>query len=336
MTRDLRALPKAHLHLHLEAGMRASTLRELADRYGVPVPALEGYGDFSVFNDTYDTALDVLRSESDVRRLVREVIEDAAAEGVVYVEPGLYVPPYVGRFGAEDAIVELFLDALGDASAEFGVAAALQIAGDRTQPPAECEAQARLAARFSGRGVVSFGLSSDERSHPPEPFADAFAIARQAGLVSAPHAGELAGPASIVGALDALLATRIQHGVRAIEDPELVRRIAAEGVYLDICPTSNILLSLYPSLGEHPLPALLDEGVRCTLNADDPLLFDVGLLTEYRLCREAMALDDRTLARIAEHSLDAATGAPPELIAQARTSIDEWLGYDGEPAARGR
>ncbi len=316
--------------------MRASTLRELADGYGVPVPVLEGYGDFSVFNDTYDAALNVLRSESDVRRLMREVIEDAAAEGVVYVEPGLYVPPYLSHFGSEDAIVELFLDALADASAEYGVAAALQIAGDRTQPAAECEAQARLAARFSGRGVVSFGLSSDERGHPPEPFARAFAMAREAGLVSAPHAGELAGPESIVGALDTLHATRIQHGVRAIEDPDLVQRIAAEGIYLDICPTSNILLSVFPSLGEHPLPALLNAGLRCTLGADDPLLFDVSVLEEYQRCREAMGLDDPTLARIAENSLDAATGAPPELIDCARASIGEWLENDAEPAARGR
>lgn len=328
MTRDLRALPKAHLHLHLEAGMRASTLHELADGYGVAVPALEGYGDFSVFNGTYDTALDVLRCESDVRRLVREVIEDAAADGVVYLEPALYVPPYLRRFGTEEEIVEMFLDALADASAQYGVAAALQIAGDRTQPTAECEAQARLAARFAGRGVVSFGLSSDEREHPPEPFAEAFAVALRAGLVSAPHAGELAGPASIAGALDALGASRVQHGVRAIEAPDLMRRVAAEGIYLDVCPTSNILLSVFPSLEEHPLPALLDAGVRCTLNADDPLLFGVGLLDEYRLCRESMGLDDRALATLAENSLDAATGAPPRLLAAGRASIQAWLDHD--------
>ncbi|HEY3773722.1 MAG TPA: adenosine deaminase [Solirubrobacteraceae bacterium] len=328
MTRDLRALPKAHLHLHLEAGMRSSTLRALSDGYGVPVPVLESYGDFSVFNDTYDAALDVLRSESDVRRLVHEVVEDAAADGVVYIEPALYVPPYLSRFGTEDEIVELFLDALADASAQSGVGAALQIAGDRTQPPAECEAQARLAARFADRGVVSFGLSSDERGHPPEPFADAFAVAREAGLVSAPHAGELEGPSSIAGALDALGASRIQHGVRAVEAPDLVRRIAAEGIYLDVCPTSNILLSVFPSFGEHPLPALLDGGVRCTLNADDPLLFDVGLLDEYQLCREAMGLDDRALAVIAENSLDASTGAPSQLLDTARSSLQAWLDHD--------
>ena len=124
--------------------------------------------------------------------------------------------------------------------------------------------------------MVSFGLANDEAIGPPEPYAEAFAIAKEAGLLSTPHAGELAGPESVWGALDTLQPDRLQHGVRSIEDPELVKRLADSDIVLDVCPTSNLLLSVYPSLAEHPLPQLLDAGIQCSLNGDDPLLFGPG------------------------------------------------------------
>ena len=143
---------------------------------------------------------------------------------------------------------------------------------------------------------MSFGLANDEAIGPPEPYAEAFAIAKDAGLLSAPHAGELAGPESVWGALDTLAPDRLQHGVRAIEDPELVKRLADSDIVLDVCPTSNLLLSVYPSLAEHPLPRLLEAGIQCSLNGDDPLLFGPGLLEEYELARSEMGLDDAALA----------------------------------------
>jgi adenosine deaminase len=198
------------------------------------------------------------------------------------------------------------------------------VAADRTVDPADALDQARLAVAYAGRGVVGFGLANDEAGSPPEPFAAAFAIAREAGLLSVPHAGELEGPRSVRGALDALGADRVQHGVRAVEDPELVRRLADSEVCLDVCPTSNVLLSVVPELAAHPLPALLAAGVRCSLNADDPLLFGPNLLDEYELVRNKLGLDDGALAHIARCSVDA-SGAPVAVKQQARDAIADWL-----------
>ena len=158
--------------------------------------------------------------------------------------------------------------------------------------------------------MVSFGLANDEVAGPPERFARAFAVAREAGLVSAPHAGELAGPDSVRGALDALGARRVGHGVRAVEDPALVARLAEERVCLDVCPTSNLLLSVVPSLAEHPLARLLAAGVPCSIGSDDPLLFGPGLLAEHVTAREVLGLDDAQLALAARSGLEAAAHAP--------------------------
>ena len=167
-------------------------------------------------------------------------------------------------------------------------------------------------------------MANDEVGHPPEDFAEPFAVARDAGLLSCPHAGELEGPASIWGALDALGADRIQHGVRAVEDPALMDRLASSGVCLDVCPTSNDCLRVVPSVEEHPLRQLLDAGIRCSLNADDPLFFGASLLEEYELCRGRMGLSDEQLAAVARASIDS-SGAPAELKTSAGAAIDSWL-----------
>ncbi|HEY2429128.1 MAG TPA: adenosine deaminase family protein, partial [Acidimicrobiales bacterium] len=207
-----------------------------------------------------------------------------------------------------------------------GVGVGFLIASDRTLEPSDAIAQAELAARFAGRGVTSFGLHNDEGlpGTGPERFAGAFDIARAAGLLSCPHAGELAGPDSVRGALDSLHADRIQHGVRAVEDPALVQRLAGSDVCLDVCPTSNFMLSVVPSIDEHPLPALLAAGVRCSLNADDPLLFGPGLLEEYQLGRDRLGLSDDRPAFVAGCSIDA-SAAPADLKERAHAGIKAWL-----------
>ena len=322
--RALIDLPKAHLHLHLEGGMRPSTLAERAEHYGMAMPTINGFGSFPAFADMYVGACEVLRTTDDLTRLVDEVVDDAAEAGAVWIEPAFYQPRYRDRLGSDEHLIEVVLDALAAASARTGVGTGLMVAADRTIDPAEAIDQARLAARYADRGVVAFGLANDEALWPPEPFAEAFAIARAAGLISAPHAGELAGPDSVTGALDALGADRIQHGVRAIEDPAVVRRLADDGICLDVCPTSNLLLSVVPSLAEHPLPRLLEAGVRCSINADDPLLFGPGLLEEYQLCRDEIGLDDAALAAIATSSIEA-SGASPEQKAAGVAGVRAWL-----------
>lgn len=304
MSRDsLRALPKAHLHLHLEAAMRRSTLDELAAEHGVAIQVRS----FSTFADLialYRLATDVLRRPEDLRRLVRELAEDARDDGALWVEHFVYPPLWLGRFGSDEEALDLVLDAGREATAATGVGIGAIVTADRTLDPTLAEDAARLAVSRAGAGVVGFGLANDERGFPPEPFERAFAIARDGGLLSVPHAGELAGPASVWGALDALRADRIGHGVRAAEDPALLRRLAEEGVPCDVCVTSNLTLGLYPSAREHAIGTLVDAGVRVTLNADDPLLFGSGLLDEYVLVQDALGWDDERMAAIARTSLE--------------------------------
>lgn len=322
--RDLAALPKAHLHLHLEGGMRPTTLRELATGNGIPVPEIRGFGTFGAFAATYVAACDVLISANDVARLVDETVDDAAAAGAVHVEPGMFLPHHRARLGSDEQVLEVVLDAMAAASARTGVSTGLMVSADRTRSPEDAVEQARLAARYAGRGVVAFGLANNEDGHPPEPFAEAFGIARSAGLLSTPHAGELDGPASVRGAIEVLGADRILHGVRAVEDPALVQQLAQSEVCLDVCPTSNLMLSVVDDLAAHPLPALLDAGVRCSLGADDPLLFGPGLLEEYELCRDTLGLSDAQLAAVARSSLTA-SGASPEVVADGLAGVAAWL-----------
>jgi adenosine deaminase len=322
--RDLLLLPKAHLHVHLEGAMRPSTLAEIAATYGIEVPPIRGYGSFSAFSELYRAAELVLQTEDDVRRVVREVLEDAAADGAIYIEPQMYPGRYADRLGPPGDVLDLIIDEGRSTAERLGIGFGLQLSADRNSDPAVAEAMAGLAADRAGAGMVSFGLAADEARYPPEPFAKAFAIAREAGLISAPHAGEHGGPASVIGALDALGAQRIAHGVRAVESPDLVRRLVEEGICLDVCPTSNLMLSVVPSLAAHPLPALIAAGVRCSLNGDDPLLFGPGLLQEYQLARTELGLDDTAIAWLARCSIED-SGAEAALKTAGLAGIDAWL-----------
>lgn len=323
MTGALRTLPKGHLHLHLEGAMRRSTLGELATRYGVEVPDISSFTGFGEFLELYQLASSLLRTPDDLRRLVREIAEDTAADGGVWVEVHAN-PDLHPALGSTAEVLDLTLEAAHEAGTATGVGVGVILSADRTRPPAEAEALARLGAARSGDGVVGLGLANDEAGHPPEPYAEAFAIARAAGLISVPHAGELAGPVSVRGALDVLGARRLAHGVRAIEDPALVERLAVEQVCLDVCPTSNLFLDVAPSLAEHPMVALLDAGVPISLNADDPLLFGPGLLDEYELVASGLGLDGKTMATIAATSIRY-SGAPEDVKASGLAGVDRWL-----------
>jgi adenosine deaminase len=322
--RDLAQLPKGHLHLHLEGAMRPSTLHELAERDGLTVPKISGYGSFSVFASTYVAACTVIKSPDDLARVAREVVADAADHGAVYVEPAFYPANRYEHVGGEQAAVEIVLAAGHAEAAARGISFGLMLSADRTTDVSESIRLARLAVSLRDKGIVAFGLANDEAIGPPAPFEEAFAIARAGGLLSTPHAGEHAGPDSVRVALDLLGADRIQHGVRAIEDPDLVARIADSAVCLDVCPSSNVLLSVVPTIEGHPLPALLAAGVRCSLNSDDPLLFGPSLLDEYEICRTRLGLDDAALAGIARSSLEC-SGAAKDVVLQGVAGIEAWL-----------
>jgi adenosine deaminase len=323
-SRDLRALPKAHLHLHLEAAMRESSLRERAAVLGIDVPKLQDFTDFTEFDAAYQCLFAVLREPPAVSRLIDEVVADAHEQGAVYVELGLAPDEHAVTYGSARAALAAMLDAATDAAQRHGVAVGCMATINRTAGAEQAMETARLAAEFAGRGVVSLGLAYEERGYPVEQFADAFAVARAAGLLCTPHAGELVGAEQVRAAIDVLHADRIQHGVRAVEDPALLSDLATRGICLDVCPTSNLLLGVVDSLAAHPLPALLAAGVRCSINADDPILFDTDLLTEYERCRTEIGLSDEQLADCAWSSIECSP-APAAVKAQARADIDAWL-----------
>jgi adenosine deaminase len=324
MPRSLVTLPKAHLHLHLEGSMRPSTLRQLCEEQGTPAPAIGGnYTAFADFQVIYVAARLAIRRVEDLIRLVSEVAEDAAADGAVWIEPAIHLPGHQS-LGSGEVVLEILIEAGRRATAATGVGVGWLIATDRTLSPELAMEQALTAARYCGEGVVSIGLANDEAACGPEPFGPAFAVARAAGVISAPHAGEHGGPESVSAALDVLGADRVQHGVRAIEDSRLVQRLADDQVCLDVAPTSNVALGVVPSLSAHPLPHLIAAGVACSINADDPLLFGIGLLDEYSACREHLGLSDEDLAHCARASIEH-SGAPPDVKVAAQTGIDDWL-----------
>lgn len=322
--RDLAELPKAHLHLHLELGMSPSRLEELATKYDREIPAIRGYGSFADFVDTCLAATDVLREPEDWDHLADDLCAEHVRDGAVYLEPSFWAGNYRHRFPSDEACWDVVLAAFDAASARHGIAVRFMAAVDRVvDSPEAAETLARLALSYPGH-IVSFGLHNDEVGHPPQDFVEAFRIAREGGLLITPHAGELEGGQYVADSIDLLGADRIQHGVRAFEVDGLVERVAEQGTCFDVCPTSNLMLSVFPSLAEHTLPALLDAGVRCSVNADDPLLFGPGLLEEYELCRREFGFGDERMAAIARASIDAG-GAPDGVKASAFTGIDAWL-----------
>lgn len=325
MPRDLALLPKAHLHLHFEATTRPLTLRDFASQADEPVPSWTDFADFTDFEAAYGDVLHLIRSPDQLARIMAEMAEDAKTDGAVYVEVTLAPVLHAHLFGgsAEEALVFL-LARMAEAEARTGVVIRAMIASARTMAVEIALADARLAVDYADRGVVAFGLHSDERGFPAAPFAEAFAIARAGGLLITPHAGELVGPEAVREAVEVLHADRILHGVRVIEDPALVVEVARLGVCLDVCPSSNVVLHVVPDLEHHPLPALLAAGVTCSINADDPLQFGPGLLEEYELSRERLGLDDEALAGCARSSFTA-SGAPADVKARGLAGIDAWL-----------
>jgi adenosine deaminase len=321
--------------------MRHGTLVELADRHAVHLPdalrddwpprlsATDERGWFR-FQRLYDIARSVLRTEDDVRRLVREAAEDERAEGSGWLEIQVDPTSYAPRLGGLTSTVELILDAVKDAAASTGVGLAVILAANRTRHPLDARTLARLAARYAGDGVVGFGLSNDERRGRIEEFAPAFRIAHRAGLLAAPHGGELLGPASIRACVDALGADRLGHGVRAAEDPVLTAELADAGIACEVCPASNVALGVYPAPAKVPLRELLDAGVPVALGADDPLLFASRLTWQYELAREVHGCSDEELAQLARASIKASV-APSDVHARLLAGVDAWLA--GEPPA---
>jgi adenosine deaminase len=265
----MRELPKIELHLHHEGAAPPAFIRGLAQEKGVDISGVfapdggYAYKDFWHFLTVYETATSVLNTPEDYARLTRAVLEESAANGVVYSETFLS-PDFCG--GGDVEAWREYLTAIREeaerAEAELGitlrgiVTCIRHFGPDRARPIAQC------AAETAGDWLVGFGMAGDELKGKPGDFLWAFECAREAGLRITVHAGEWGGAASVRDALDALNPERIGHGVQAIEDLALVDRIAEDGIVLECCPGSNVTLGVFPSWARHPIQSLRDRGVK--------------------------------------------------------------------------
>lgn len=312
--------------------MRPTTLLELADKYGVRLPdaltgaeppklrATDERGWFR-FQRLYDAARSCLREPEDIQRLVREAALEDLADGSGWLEIQVDPTSYAPRLGGLIPALEVILDAVETASRDTGLGMRVLVAANRMKHPLDARTLARLAVRYADRGIVGFGLSNDERRGMARDFDRAFAIAREGGLLAAPHGGELTGPASVRDCLDDLEAARIGHGVRAAEDPRLLKRLADRGVTCEVCPASNVALGVYEKPEDVPLRTLFEAGVPMALGADDPLLFGSRLAAQYEIARRRPRLRRRRTGRAG-----AAVGA----------RLGGTAGHQGEAAVGGR
>jgi adenosine deaminase len=326
--RDLVSLPKTHLHVHLEGSMRASTVVELADRYGVELPEglREGryeFRDFTHFIAEWVAGLRCLRRPEDVRRIAYEFCEDQSADGVRYAEVSFSLPEHSVHGGDWDAPVLAVLEGFADGRRDFGIVCRPYVDIVRGVGMQLSRMAMESAVRHRDHGVIGIGLGGDEK-HPASDYAHLFRHAVERGLRSLPHAGETAGPESVWSALDVLRAERIGHGIRSLEDPDLVERLRRERIPLDVCPTSNVMTRVVSSIDRHPLPAMLDAGLLVTLNADDPSMFHAPLSGEYRLAREVFGMDDEALADLARTAVEVSF-ADEDTKARLAREVDAWL-----------
>jgi aminodeoxyfutalosine deaminase len=277
--------PKIELHVHLEGTVRPRTLLEIARRNDYPLPveseaeleALYDFRDFTHFVEIWVLTTNALRTDADFRQVVTDYAAEATSHGAVYVE-GIFSPAERVRRGVGwDEIFSGYCDGAEEARGLHGVEIRLTPDIVRGYPLEEAEQTVRYAAKYRERGIVGVGLGGLEAEFPPEPYEPAFTLARELGLASVPHAGEVVGPPSVRGALEELGADRLRHGIRAAEDPGLLREIADRRVVLDVCPISNVRTRAVRSLEDHPLPELAAAGVLCSISTDDPAMFGTDL-----------------------------------------------------------
>jgi adenosine deaminase len=282
---------------------------------------------FLGFLATYDRAASVVRTAQDYRDVTFEYLAACAAEGVLYAEL-IASPDHAAAVDLSDA--EHFggiARGIDDARAAHGIEARILVAAIRDLGVARAEAIARRLAEARHPYVVGFNLVGDEAGWPPGPFAGAYAIAAGAGLGCSVHAGEHAGPESVRAALE-LPVSRISHGVRAAEDPALVTELAARGVVLEVCPTSNVALGVFASYADHPLGALHAAGVRVTLGSDDPPYFGCTIGGEYAVAREHLGFEEGELVGMTRTALEASFAD----AGLKRALLDRLPGVGGQPS----
>jgi len=325
-------LPKAELHLHIEGSLEPELMFALAKRNRVELPyasveslkAAYDFADLQSFLDLYYAGASVLLTEQDFFDMTWAYLERAKADNVRHAEIFFDPQTHTVRGVPFGTVIEGIHAALSEGARKLGISAFLIMCFLRHLSEEDAFATLEQALPYRDK-IVGVGLDSSERGHPPSKFARVFARCRQLGWRVVAHAGEEGPPAYITEALDLLKAERIDHGVRCLEDPAVVARLAAEQIPLTVCPLSNVKLRVFPSLEQHNLRQLMAAGLRVTVNSDDPAYFGGYVNENYRAVQRALGLSRAELRRLAKNSFLASFLPEAEKQRHCR-SVDEYLG----------
>lgn len=324
-------LPKAELHLHIEGSLEPELMFALAQRNGVSIPfssveevrAAYSFTRLQDFLDIYYAGADVLRTRQDFHDLAAAYFDRAAADGVVHAEIMFDPQTHTARGIAFETVVTGLLSAIAEAEAKHGMTVRLILCFLRHLSEEEAFATLDQARPWLDH-ITAVGLDSSELGHPPEKFARVFAEARALGLRLVAHAGEEGPPDYVHQALDLLGVDRLDHGNRSLEDPVLTARLARQGMTLTVCPLSNLKLCVVDSMDAHPIDRMLREGLRATINSDDPAYFGGYVADNYRAAAEARGLDRRDLATLARNSF-LGSFLPDDAVAAHLARLDAFV-----------
>jgi adenosine deaminase len=325
-------LPKAELHLHIEGSLEPDLMFALAKRNRIALPyptvaslkAAYQFSDLQSFLDIYYAGASVLRTEQDFFDMTWAYLERAQADSVRHAEIFFDPQTHTARGVPFGVVVEGIHAALSEGARKLGISSFLIMCFLRHLSEEDAFATVEQALPYRDR-IVGVGLDSSERGHPPSKFARVFARCRGLGWRAVAHAGEEGPPAYITEALDLLKAERIDHGVRCLEDPAVVARLAAEQIPLTVCPLSNVKLRVFPSLEQHNLGQLMAAGLRVTVNSDDPAYFGGYVNENYRAVQRALGLSREEVRRLARASFLASFLPEAEKQRHCR-SVDEYPG----------
>ncbi|UJW75639.1 adenosine deaminase [Rhizobium sp. SL42] len=304
-------LIKAEVHCHIEGAAPPALALAQARKYAVdPASFMDGdtyaWTDFAEFIQAYDKVAALFRTEDDYAVLTESYLLELAAINTIYSEI-IVSPDHGDRIGlGADAYLAGITRGIHEARAKTGIEARIIVTGERHFGPDSVIAAAEYAARSHNSLVTGFNMAGEERMGRVADYSRAFDIARDAGLGLTIHAGEVCGAFSVTDALDLVKPQRIGHGVRAVEDPALLQRLADTGVVLEVCPGSNIALNVYPDFESHPLRRLRDAGVRVCINSDDPPFFRTSLAREYRIASEIMGFTDDEINAMTRTAIESA------------------------------
>lgn len=305
-------LPLAELHCHLEGSVAPALARQLAAKHGLDMSDVitpDGrylWRDFAGFIVAYDRISQTVATQEDYFDIARDYYARAAGDGLIYGE-SFVSPIHAERKGISyEALIDAVDAGMEAAERETGVIARIIVTSVRHLGAEQAERVARLTERFPHRRVTGFGIGGDENFGAPKDFARAFAIARDAGLKLTAHAGELAGPQSVRGAIRDLGIARVGHGVRAGEDPDVLAELKDRGIAMELCPSSNLALGLFPDMAAHPLVRYAREGLLATISTDDPPYFSASIGSEYAMVAEAYGLDAADMLGFTRRAVEAA------------------------------